>query len=170
MTGPKDEEPDRDRRDRAEDAAEDESELAPDDVEQRFDAIVANYDDKPQWPEETVEEEIAEESPIDDDKEEPTLLELLDAEDPDDADAEYVPPPPPPFPRPSVPAVLAMVLIAAGLTLVVSPGLLDVGETLGRLTGIAGFLGGAAMLVWRLRPEEPEEAEPDDENDNGAVT
>lgn len=188
MTGSKDEDSDRDHADessRPDHGADREDGLDPAEVEQRFDAIVAHFDDTPRWPDEhrpEAEEPVDEaskkpaddaeqsSSTIEEEDSEPTFLELLDAEDPDDPDdpeANYVPPPPPPLPRPSFPAVLGMLMIVAGLTLVVSPGLIDVGETLGRFTGIVGFLAGAAVLVWRLRPDDPEEEE---HPGNGAVT
>jgi|GEM_PF-4993671 len=103
------------------------------------------------------------------DKDDPTLLELWDAELPDDPDDEeegFKPPPPGPLPKPSLPALLGFVLVIGGLFLVLYPTVLDVGEDLGRLTGIAGFVGGAAMLIWRLRPEPDED---DDDPGNGAV-
>ena len=100
----------------------------------------------------------------------PTLLELWDAELPDDDDDDtaegFTPPPPEPMPKPSLPAILGVVMLIGGLFLVLYPTVLDVGEDLGRLTGIAAFIGGAMTLIWRLRPEPDED---DDDPGNGAV-
>lgn len=100
----------------------------------------------------------------------PTLLELWDTELPDDDDEDedegFQPPPPGPLPKPSLPAILGVLMVVGGLFLVLYPTVLDVGEDLGRLTGIAAFVGGAATLIWRLRPEPDED---DDDPGNGAV-
>jgi hypothetical protein len=180
VTGPHDDDADRDpagagRSDRDRDGGE----LNAEEVDERFKALIAGIDDSPQWPKES-DTDDGDDSPAEQDDEpeprigsaataeaeEPTLLELWDTDLPDDDEDSYQPPPPPPVPKPSLPAILGVLLIIGGLALVVSPTLLDVGAELGMLTGIAAFLGGSAMLVWRLRPEPGDE---DDDPDNGAI-
>ena len=180
MTGPKDDDADREQTDRSE-PDRPEGELDADEVDERFAALIAGFEDSPAWPDQDEDDEDEDEDepaaarprPVANtaasDTDEPTLLELWDTElpeDPDDPEDTYNPPPPPPVPRPSAPAILGVLLIVGGLTLVISPSLLGVGRDLGMLTGIAAFLGGAAMLVWRLRPEPDDE---DSDPDNGAV-
>lgn len=187
MTGSRDDDADRtgddapDRRDRPElDAAE---------VDERFAELIADFD-TPTWhanestsaqrdtdpgdaepdDKDTAEPELATagSNPRGPDADDPTLLELWDTElpDDDDDDERFEPPPPGPMPRPSLPAILGVLLIIGGLFLVLYPTALDVGENLGRLTGIAAFIGGAATLIWRLRPEPDED---DEDPGNGAV-
>lgn len=181
MTGTPDDEADREQADRDhpdKDAGRDD-ELDAAEVDERFAALIADFDDTPQWPDANDNDDEDEDDDGNDDRPrpttitaertEPTLLELWDTElpaDPDEPEETYVPPPAPPVPRPSTPAVLGVLLIIAGLTLIVSPELLGAGAELGILAGIGGFLGGSVMLVWRLRPEPDEE---DDDPGNGAV-
>lgn len=96
--------------------------------------------------------------------EEPTLLELWDAELPDDEDEVYEPPEPPPMPWPSLPAIGGVLLIVSGVALLVNPGIAPLGTNPGRLVGFVGFLIGVWLLISRLRPDK----EPDD-TDDGAV-
>lgn len=176
MTATPDDEADRDRPDREPPTPTGPgNELDAAEVDERFAALIANLDDPIGWPEDDAEDDtpskpdaVAKPSPVSA-GEEPTLLELWDTELPDDAEdpeETYTPPPPPPVPKPSAPAVLGVLLVLGGLALVVSPTLLDVGPELGMLTGIVAFLGGAAMLVWRLRPEPEDD---DEDPDNGAI-
>ncbi|KPC73710.1 hypothetical protein ADL26_13395, partial [Thermoactinomyces vulgaris] len=58
---------------------------------------------------------------------EPTLLDLWDAELPDDDEDDYAPPEPPPVPWPSLPAIGGVLLIIGGLALLVNPGIAPLG-------------------------------------------
>lgn len=184
MTRHSDEDPDRDRSGEPGDPAD---RLDSDEVDERFAELVAGLkDESPGWPEDSKTTDTEPETETDDtaaarrahpssgENDEPSLLELWDAELDEDDDEEeeeeedtYRPPAPAPLPVPSLPAILGVLLIIGGLVLIVRPMLLDVGEGLGRTTGIAGFGAGVLMLIWRLRPE-PEDGE-DDDPDNGAV-
>jgi hypothetical protein len=96
---------------------------------------------------------------------EPSLLDGLDtfgADLPDDPDEGYTPPPPPPLPSVSKYAVAAVLAILAGLVLLGFPTVLPVEHRLTVLLGFAGILGGFVSLVWRLRPGDDEEDDPDD--------
>ncbi|ADD44579.1 DUF308 domain-containing protein [Stackebrandtia nassauensis] len=174
MTRHSDDDPDRDRAGGAEEPGEGADRLDPSEVDERFAELIADLkDDTPGWPEDEPksDEPARRAHPSSGDDDEPSLLELWDTELEDDDDDEeedtYRPPPPPPLPVPSLPAILGVLLIIGGLVLIVQPSLLDVGEGLGRTTGIAAFGGGVLMLIWRLRPE-PEDGE-DDDPGNGAV-
>lgn len=181
MTRPSDEDPDRDRPGEPGDSAD---HLDADEVDERFAELVAGLkEESPDWPAEPADTETETEPPdtaaarrahpSSGEDDEPSLLELWDSEldddddEEDEAEAAYKPPPPGPIPVPSLPAILGVLLIIGGLVLIVQPLLLDVGEGLGRITGIVAFGGGVMTLIWRLRPE-PEEGE-DDDPDNGAV-
>jgi hypothetical protein len=99
--------------------------------------------------------------------EEPSLLDALDtfgADLPDDEEG-YTPPPPPPLPRLSRATVLSLVSIALGLAVFFSPGLLPVDGNLALLLGFSAVLAGFVGLIWRLRPGDEEDSDPD----NGAV-
>jgi hypothetical protein len=84
---------------------------------------------------------------------------------PSDADEEehFVPPPPPPLPRLSPTAIGAIVIIALAIFVLSAGAWLGLGEDLTFLAGIGGILLGAGMLVMKLR------AQPDDEDDDGAI-
>jgi hypothetical protein len=95
---------------------------------------------------------------------EPSLLDSLDtfgADLPDD-DEGYTPPPAPPLPRLSRAAVVAMLLIAFGLLLFFSPALLPIGSDMSLLLGFGAVLTGFVMLIWRLRPGDDADSDPDD--------
>lgn len=99
-------------------------------------------------------------------REEPTLLDALDAdlgpEDEND-DEGYTPPPPPPLPRISRHAVLSLLAIAGGLALFLWPQLLPmVSPDLVQILGVGAVLAGTVGLVWRLRAEPADDADPDD--------
>ncbi|CAM3202156.1 hypothetical protein [Stackebrandtia soli] len=170
----KDDEPDRDQPDDTSESGKPELDAA--EVDERFAAMIADFNDSPEWPDADEEEDDEPPRTRDDSaarlahpSQDPSLLDLWDAdlgEDDDEPEENYEPPPPPPVPRPSAPAILGVLLIVGGLTLFISPELLDVGSDLGRLTGMAAFIGGVAMLIWRLRPEPEDE---DDDPGNGAV-
>jgi hypothetical protein len=96
--------------------------------------------------------------------EEPTLLELWDADLPDDDEEDYEPPEPPPVPWPSLQAVGGVLLIIGGIALLVNPAIAPLGTNPGRLVGFVGFLIGVWLLISRLRPDKDE-----DDTDDGAV-
>ncbi|MCW2566874.1 MAG: hypothetical protein JWN54_971, partial [Mycobacterium sp.] len=85
-------------------------------------------------------------------------------EDPDDEG--FVPPAPPPVPPASRYTVLAVALVVAGLALFLRPSLLPIGESTSLVLGVAGILGGFAILVWRLRDGLTDD---DDDGDDGAI-
>ena len=96
---------------------------------------------------------------------EPSLLDGLDtfgADLPDDPEDRYIPPPPPPLPRPSKYAVVGVLAIVVGFILFLFPHLLPLDRGLTTLLGFAGILTGFVTLVWRLRPGDDEEDDPDD--------
>lgn len=146
-------------------------ELRPEDVDRRFNELIKGLGDT-----ETglvkgldAEEHPAEVVPmtppvVSSDKDEPTLLDLWDAELPDDDEDDYEPPEPPPVPWPSLPAIGGLLLIIGGIALLVNPGIAPLGQNPGRLVGFVGFLIGVWLLISRLRPDK----EPDD-TDDGAV-
>ena len=79
----------------------------------------------------------------------------------DESDEGYDPPPPPPLPRLSLPVVLAVLAIVAGLILLFRSDTLGLGEQARLLLALCGILGGAGALVWRLR-DSWDENDPDD--------
>ncbi|HEY0697612.1 MAG TPA: DUF308 domain-containing protein [Micromonospora sp.] len=81
---------------------------------------------------------------------------------PDDPEDRYVPPPPPPLPRISKYAVAAVFAIAVGFALFLFPDLLPIDRSIVTLAGFAGILTGFVTLVWRLRPGDENEHDPDD--------
>jgi hypothetical protein len=96
---------------------------------------------------------------------EPSLLDGLDAFGaglPDGPEEGYTPPPPPPLPHVSPYSVAAVLAILAGCLLLVFPDLLPIGHGMTVLLGFAGILGGFVTLVWRLRPGDDEDDDPDD--------
>lgn len=134
-------------------------ELLPEDVDRRFNELIRGL------AAERVEEEPEPAAPPPEPApEEPTLLELWDAELPEDEEDEYVPPEPPPLLWPSLQAVGGILLIIAGVALVVNPGLAPLGANPGRLVGFVAFLGGVWLLISRLRPDRDA-----DDTDDGAV-
>ncbi|WP_229073798.1 DUF308 domain-containing protein [Actinoplanes sp. DH11] len=82
----------------------------------------------------------------------------------DDEDERYVPPPPPPMPQISKYAVIGLLGVVLGFLLFLFPRLLPLDSTYVTLFGFAGIVGGAVMLVWRLRSGDD-----DDDLDDGAV-
>ncbi|SCL18124.1 hypothetical protein GA0074692_0327 [Micromonospora pallida] len=97
---------------------------------------------------------------------EPSLLDGLDtfgADLPDDPDDEgYTPPPPPPLPPVSKYAVAGVLAIVVGFVLFLFPSLLPADRAVVTLLGFTGILGGFVTLIWRLRPGDPEDHDPDD--------
>ncbi|MGC5051850.1 DUF308 domain-containing protein [Micromonospora sp. DT48] len=101
------------------------------------------------------------------DGEGPSLLDGLDTfgaqlpDDPDD-DERYVPPPPPPLPRVSKFAVAGILAVLLGFVLFLFPDLLPADQGVVTLLGFTGILAGFVTLVWRLRPGDAEDHDPDD--------
>jgi hypothetical protein len=97
---------------------------------------------------------------------EPSLLDGLDtfgADLPDADEEHYTPPPPPPLPRFSKYAVVGVICIVLGFVLFLSPTLLPVTDpSVVTLLGFTGILAGFVMLIWRLRPGDSDEHDPDD--------
>jgi hypothetical protein len=97
--------------------------------------------------------------------EEPSLLDGLDtfgADLPDDPEEGYTPPPPPPLPRISKYAVAGVLAIVVGFVLFLKPSLLPVDPSVVTLLGFTGILAGFVTLIWRLRPGDSDEYDPDD--------
>lgn len=81
-----------------------------------------------------------------------------------DEDEGYEPPPPPPLPRLSAPVIAALLAIAVGLVLLFRSDTFGLSEQVRLLLALCGILGGAGVLVWRLR-----DGWSDDDPDDGAV-
>ncbi|WP_205324001.1 DUF308 domain-containing protein [Glycomyces sp. YM15] len=147
-------------------------ELRPEDVDRRFNELIKGLGDtetglvKGLGAEEHPTEAVPMTPPVvsSGSDDEPTLLDLWDAELPDDDEEDYEPPEPPPVPWPSLPAVGGVLLIIGGIALLVNPGIAPLGTSPGRLVGFVGFLIGVWLLISRLRPDK----EPGD-TDDGAV-
>ncbi|GAB3861778.1 hypothetical protein GCM10029963_66900 [Micromonospora andamanensis] len=101
------------------------------------------------------------------DGEGPSLLDGLDTfgtelpDDPDD-DERYVPPPPPPLPRVSKFAMAGILAVLLGFVLFLFPDLLPADQGIVTLLGFTGILAGFVTLVWRLRPGDADDRDPDD--------
>ncbi|WP_229400267.1 DUF308 domain-containing protein [Micromonospora okii] len=98
-------------------------------------------------------------------QDEPSLLDGLDTfgtDLPDDAEERYTPPPPPPLPRISKYAVAGVLAIMVGFVLFLEPSLLPVDSSVVTLFGFTGILAGFVTLIWRLRPGDSEDDDPDD--------
>ncbi|MER7456513.1 DUF308 domain-containing protein [Micromonospora sp. NPDC126480] len=99
-------------------------------------------------------------------EDEPSLLDGLDtfgADLPDDEDEErYTPPPPPPLPRISKYAAVGTLAIVVGFVLFLFPSLFPADPGIVTLLGFTGILAGFVTLVWRLRPGDRDEHDPDD--------
>ncbi|WP_431935525.1 DUF308 domain-containing protein [Micromonospora sp. RP3T] len=98
---------------------------------------------------------------------EPSLLDGLDtfgADLPGDAEEEhYTPPPPPPLPRFSKYAVLGVLCIVVGFLFFLSPTVMSlVDPSVVTVLGFTGILAGFVMLIWRLRPGDRDDHDPDD--------
>jgi hypothetical protein len=94
-----------------------------------------------------------------------SLLDGLDtfgADLPDEDDDEgYTPPPAPPLPRISTPAILSLIAIALGLLLFFWPGLLPASQNTVLVVAFGAVLAGFIGLIWRLRPGDEEDDDPD---------
>ncbi len=97
---------------------------------------------------------------------EPSLLDGLDtfgADLPDDGSETFVPPAAPPVPRPSPRTVLAVIGVVGGLAVFLKPDLLSfLDDGLAMFLGFAAIVSGFGTLVWRLRPGDEEDQDPDD--------
>ncbi|HUR13113.1 MAG TPA: hypothetical protein VM097_01335, partial [Mycobacteriales bacterium] len=81
----------------------------------------------------------------------------------DRPDEHFEPPPPPPIPAPAPASLYAVLLVAAGLLLFATPGVLGLSSDVGLVLGVAALAGGAFLLVSRMRDRSP------DDDDDGAV-
>ncbi|MEU9510557.1 DUF308 domain-containing protein [Micromonospora sp. NPDC048170] len=101
-------------------------------------------------------------------EDEPSLLDGLDtfgADLPDDEaeDERYTPPPPPPLPRFSKYTVVGVLAMVAGFVLFLFPSIFPVADpSVVNLFGFTGILAGFVALIWRLRPGDDDERDPDD--------
>ena len=83
----------------------------------------------------------------------------------DDPLDHYQPPEPDPIKRPSRPAVVAILVLLAGVLMLFFPQILSIGGTTAVVLGVLGITSGVGLLLLRLR-EDP----PDGENDDdGAI-
>jgi len=82
-------------------------------------------------------------------------------------DAHYTPPEPPPLPRPKGRTIGAVLLMAAGLLLIVRPGLLAVGPDLVLILALGLLVSGAGLLVAGMRRQSGNSD--GDGEDDGAV-
>jgi len=97
---------------------------------------------------------------------EPSLLDGLDtfgADLPDEGDESFTPPEAPPVPRPSLPTALAVIGVIGGLAVFLNPDLLSfINESMAMFLGFTAIVSGFGTLVWRLRPGDDEDENPDD--------
>ncbi|HEX2144755.1 MAG TPA: hypothetical protein VHG10_09625 [Glycomyces sp.] len=146
------------------------NELRPEDVDRRFNELIKGLGETELGKDGDADEVPVETAPVTPARvsatsdEEPTLLELWDADLPEDDEDDYEPPEPPPMPWPSLPAIGGVLLIIGGLALLVNPGIAPLGTHPGRLVGFVAFLIGVWLLISRLRPDKE-----DDDTDDGAV-
>jgi hypothetical protein len=82
------------------------------------------------------------------------------SDDPAGDDEHFVPPEPPPLPRPKMGAFLILLLFLAGLFLLVLPGVIGVGPTVGTPLGILALATALALLLLRVRQGPPPGADP----------
>lgn len=84
-------------------------------------------------------------------------------EAPTAADEEhFVPPEPPPLPVLRPGTLGALLLLALGVVLVLTPGLLGLAERLGTPLGLLAMAGGIGVLLLRLRQDPPTDSGWDD--------
>ncbi|TDB80330.1 DUF308 domain-containing protein, partial [Micromonospora sp. KC721] len=67
-----------------------------------------------------------------------------------------------PLPRISKYAVVGVLAIIIGFVLFLNPRLLPADPSVVTLLGFVGILAGFVTLVWRLRPGDEEDRDPDD--------
>lgn len=80
----------------------------------------------------------------------------------DSDDDRYVPPPPPPLPRISKYAVAGILALTLGFVIFLFPALLPLDRGLAIMIGFVSVLSGFVTLVWRLRPGDEEDIDPND--------
>jgi hypothetical protein len=94
-----------------------------------------------------------------------SLLDGLDtfgADLPDEDDDEgYTPPPAPPLPRISTPAILSLIAVTFGVLLFFWPSLLPVSQNAVLVLAFGSVLAGFIGLIWRLRPGDEEDDDPE---------
>lgn len=83
----------------------------------------------------------------------------------DDPLDHYQPPEPDPIKRPSRPAVVAILVLLAGVLVLFFPQILDIGGTTAVVLGVLGITSGVGLLLLRLREDPPD----GDNDDDGAV-
>lgn len=94
-----------------------------------------------------------------------SLLDGLDtfgANLPDDPEDRFIPPPPPPLPRISKYAVAGVLGVTLGFILFLFPALLPLDRGVVVMIGFVSILSGFVTLIWRLRPGDDEEDDPND--------
>jgi hypothetical protein len=101
---------------------------------------------------------VVSEEPRDDPPPPPAERSVLDA-----PDEHYEPPPPPPLPVLAPASLYALLLIALGAVLIISPGRLHLSPDVGLVLGVAAVAGGVGVLVSRMRERSI------DDGDDGAV-
>jgi hypothetical protein len=89
--------------------------------------------------------------------------ELRPLEHPAPPEEHYEPPAPPPLSAPAPASLYAVLLIAVGALLVIAPGVVGLTLDVGIVLGVAALVGGAFVLVSRMRERST------DDDDDGAV-
>lgn len=122
------------------------------DTDATFAAIVADWrtePDAPHWPadSESTRPAEAQEQP-------PAQPQRTPADSDDD---HFQPPEPPPFPVPQPRTIGGVLLVILGVLLLIEPGLLSVGPTLGTPLGLLTISAGIGWLVLGLRGGPPSE-------------
>ena len=131
-----------------------------------FESIVASWRSEgsvPDWPAERSEPAEPTVQPADQPVHRPGPSSEIDPED-----EHYHPPDPPPLPRPGPPAVVGGGLIALGLLLCVTPGLLGAGGAWPLPLGLVLMAAGLAFLVLRLWSGDPDSGDGPDPYDDGS--
>jgi hypothetical protein len=101
---------------------------------------------------------VVSEEPRDDPPPPPAEPSVLDA-----PEEHYEPPPPPPLPVLAPASLYALLLIALGAVLIITPGRLGLSLDVGLVLGVAGVAAGVGVLVSRMRDRSI------DDGDDGAV-
>ncbi|PRZ41374.1 hypothetical protein CLV47_110102 [Antricoccus suffuscus] len=83
----------------------------------------------------------------------------------DDPLDHYEPPEPDPIKRPSRPAIVAILVLLAGVLMLFFPQVLGIGGTTAVVLGVLGITSGVGLLLLRLREDPPD----GEEDDDGAV-
>jgi hypothetical protein len=101
---------------------------------------------------------VISEEPRDDPPPAPAEPSVLDA-----PEEHYEPPPPPPLPVLAPASLYALLLIAVGAVLIITPGRLGLTLDVGLVLGVVSVAGGVTVLVSRMRDRSV------DDGDDGAV-